>query len=323
MVINTLETVVATENLTKRFKIKQNTNLLRKLISPKYDYITAVNGLNLKIKKGEIFGLLGPNGAGKTTTIQLLCGLLYPTYGKVYLKGQDLQKNKKLINYIGVMFSDKMLYNRITGYQNLKFFAKLYGIKNYDQRIEEISELLALNPWLPKYVEYYSLGMRTKLAIARTLLHDPEILLLDEPTLGLDIVNASFIRKLLKDLHKTIIITTHYLNEAENLCHLIGFLFKGQMLKIDTPSNLKTTLGGKIIINLKTSKSLDEFIYDSTNRPDISKLIKINDKEIKILIEKSADIPKIIKELSNYDILYINQELPSLEDIFISLQEKQ
>lgn len=310
---------IRTENVTKIFKIKKASNILRNILSPNYDNIIAVDNLNLQIKNGEIFGLLGPNGAGKTTTIQIICGLLFPTKGTVWVDGVNVHKNSSILRKIGVMFSDKMLYNRLTGYNNLKFFAKLYGIKDYETKIQEIMELLELSDWLNKYVEYYSLGMRTKLAIARTLLHDPEIILLDEPTLGLDIINANFIRKLLKNLNITILITTHYINETESLCDRIGFLFKGKLLKIGTPHNLKQITSKKTKIHVKTIHPLENFIENLKNKKHIREIQVISDKEIIIDIAKTDLVPFLIKELSNYEIENIVQKLPSLEDIFIQL----
>ncbi|MHA1131590.1 MAG: ATP-binding cassette domain-containing protein [Candidatus Helarchaeota archaeon] len=316
---NKLENVIVAENLTKVFRIKKKSNFFRDLIFPRYDSFAAVDKLNLKIKKGEIFGLLGPNGAGKTTTVEMICGLLYPTQGTVLINGKDIQKNSHLINRLGVMFSNKMLYYRLTGYHNLKFFSKLYRIQNYDERIKELAELLGLTNWLNTYVEYYSLGMQTKLAIARTLLHDPDILLLDEPTLGLDVMNANFIRKLLRTLNKTILITTHYINEAEFLCDRIGFLFEGKLFKIDNPTNLKNIARKKPIIHVKTIRSLKMFIDEMSIEASIKEINKINDNEISIILNNVKSIPNLIKQLSDYEIESINQEISSLEDIFIQL----
>jgi len=318
-----VEYAIQTKGLTKIFRKKIKNNFIKNLIYPKYRNFTAVDKLDLTIKKKEIFGLLGPNGAGKTTTIQMICGLLYPTAGKVFINGVDIQKNSGIVQKLGVMFSDKMLYNRLSGYHNLKYFAKLYRVNDYKKRIQELAELLDLSGWLNELVEHYSLGMRTKLAIARTLIHDPDILLLDEPTLGLDVVNSAFIRKLLRDMNKTILITTHYINEAEILCNRIGFLFKGQLYKVDTPQNLKQLFDVNPRIHLKTIHSIEEFIPQLKSYPAIKDINVINEREIIITTDKVLDLTPIVKDLSDYGIVSLFQEVSSLEEIFIHLIENK
>lgn len=219
--------------LVKDFKI---TNSSRKgimnLFFPTKTTIRAVDNISLSIEQNEIFGLLGPNGAGKTSLIKLMTGLLNPTSGTVKIFSQPIEKQK---HNIGLMLGYDMIYYRLTGYDNLKYFGQIYGVKDYDQRISELSKLLGLNQRLDNYVENYSLGMKSKLALARALIHDPKILFLDEPTLGLDPAISQEIRKYIKKINKTVFLTTHYVEEAMQLCNRIAIMHKGQIIKMNAP----------------------------------------------------------------------------------------
>jgi len=142
-------------DLTKQFRIKKKSNIIKRIFMPQYTKFKAVDNLNLKIESGERFGLLGPNGDGKTTTINMLCGLTYPSSGQIYIDGLDLLKHRGLIQKIGVMFSDKMLYNLLTGYQNLRYFAKIFNVKNQEARIKGLLEQFELEKWKDEYVSNY------------------------------------------------------------------------------------------------------------------------------------------------------------------------
>ena len=172
--------------------------------------IVALKDVNIKVKKGEIYGLLGPNGAGKTTLIQILTTLMHPTSGYAIINGFNILKNPLAIKRrIGLMLGEEMIYNRLKGYDNLKFFCKIYNIPNYNERIKSISKEFDLYDWLDQYVEKYSAGMKVKLALCRALLIDPPILFLDEPTLGLDVNTTNYFIEKIKNLNKTIFLTSH------------------------------------------------------------------------------------------------------------------
>lgn len=232
--------MIEVKNLTKEFRlIEGKKNKLKSLLFPKYKTIRAIDNISLELKKGEIFGLLGPNGAGKTTFIKLLSGLLEPTSGKIYIGGFSVEENK---HKIGLMLENSMIYNRMTGYSNLEYFAKIYGVKNFDKRIRELAKFLEFEEYLDDFVEVYSEGTKTKLALARVLIHNPDVILLDEPTSGLDLHTSLNIRNKIKELkkeNKTIVINTHNMEEADFLCDRIGILNKGKLIAVDTPKNLK------------------------------------------------------------------------------------
>jgi len=212
--------MIEMKNLTKIFKIKLNHTS---------SDIKVLDNISLNIKKGELFTLLGVNGSGKTTLLKIISGLLKPTQGEVTINDNTIEQNKQ---NIGLMLGNSMIYHRLTGYSNLKFFAKLYNIKNYDQRINDLAEFFNLTRWLNNYVETYSTGMMSKLALARAIIHDPDILLLDEPTLGLDPIASDEVRNKIKELNKTTILTTHYLEEAKKLATRIAILDNGKIIEV-------------------------------------------------------------------------------------------
>lgn len=226
--------MIVIKNLSKVYKINgadKKTGILTQS-----SFFKALDDINLEIRKGELFCLLGPNGAGKTTLMKILTGLLQATSGEIMIDGLPVEKVKARI---GLMLGYSMIYYLISGYENLEYFAKLYNVDDYKNRIMELAEFLGLEDVLNERVEYYSTGMKSKLALARALIHNPDILLLDEPTLGLDPYISLEVRKKIKDMGKTIILTTHYMEEAEQLSDRIGFLSKGKLVKLDTADNLK------------------------------------------------------------------------------------
>lgn len=236
--------MIQIEGVTKEFRLRDGSKGgLRSIFAKKERTIRAVDNLSLKLKEGEIFGLLGPNGAGKTTLTKMLCGLLEPSSGRILIDGGSVEENKYKI---GLMLGNTMKYNRLTGRDNLEFFASLYNVGDSKERIDEVAGFLEISDFLDDYVEVYSTGMKTKLSLARILVHDPQILILDEPTLGLDPHISLIIRdKILemKGMGKTILLTTHYMDEADHLCSRIGLLNKGRLVKVGTAGKLKDSVG--------------------------------------------------------------------------------
>jgi ABC-2 type transport system ATP-binding protein len=221
-----------------------------KNVSKVFKDIKAVNQVSFSIKKGEIFGFLGPNGAGKTTTSRMMIGLLKPTEGEIWIDGINVQKDQKKVHErIGVVFELPNLYGKWTVRGNLAFFAQLYHIS--DQRINEVLESLQLVEKAETKVELLSKGWKQRVLIARALLHKPKILFLDEPTSGLDPNTAALIRKYIHSLKlqgTTIVLTTHDMNEADELSDRVGIMHKGQLVALDTPHNLKEQFGEDNII---------------------------------------------------------------------------
>lgn len=237
--------IISVESLTKKFKD-----------------LVAVNSISFSIEESEIFGLLGPNGAGKTTTIKILTTLLPPTSGKVSVYGFDVihaaSKLRRVIGYVPQALSAD---GTLTGYENLLIFAKLYDIPKKERvtRIHDALEFMGLNDAMDKLVRNYSGGMIRKLEIAQSMLHNPKILFLDEPTVGLDPVAREMVwdhvRKLKTDLGMTIFLTTHYMEEADFLCNRVAIMNLGKIAAIGTPDDLKKTIG-------KENATLDEvFVY--------------------------------------------------------------
>lgn len=232
--------MITLEKVTKEYRRKNTGAKPAAGAAPRaYEATKAADAISLEIKSGEVFGLLGPNGAGKTTVMKLLCGLVQPTSGRVAIDGSSVEAKK---GRIGLMLGADMIYYRITGYENLEYFADLYNVADPAGRIAELSEFLELGESLGEYVEAYSNGMKTKLALARTLVHDPDIILLDEPTVGLDPHISRRIRDKILELKgrgKTIVLATHYMEEADYLCDRVAILSRGRVVAADTPGNLK------------------------------------------------------------------------------------
>src|SRR5574340_775949 len=232
-------------------------------LTKKYEKLTAVDDLSLDIGENEIFGLLGPNGAGKTTVIHMLATLLKPTSGSATVNGFDiLREPEKVRASIGIVFQVPSSDDLLTGYENLKIHAMLYGVDPdvREKRINDALELVGLTERKNDQVKKYSGGMRRRLEIARGLIHEPNVLFLDEPTLGLDPSSREtmwkYIQKLVKDKKMSIILTTHYMEEADLLCNRIGIIDRGKIIALDTPTNLKLMLGGDIV-KLKLKQNSD------------------------------------------------------------------
>lgn len=295
-------------NLTKKYPIRG-----------KDRFITALDNVNLKVKKGEIFGLLGPNGAGKTTMVSILTTLLQPTSGYATILGHNILKKSWFVKEnIGLMLGSDLIYRRLTGYKNLKFFSKIYGIKDYKEKINNLMEKLNLNKWLNQYVSNYSAGMKLKLALARVLLIDPKILFLDEPMLGLDPKSVEIVIEILKNLKKTIFLTSHQLNIVSRLCDRIAFLKDGKILKIDTQANLRKLIADKIKFSVKVSKNKNELIQ-SLNRLEFINEVVENQNEITFFIDNESYYPKLLGFLKDYPVINFNELKPSLNDVFLKL----
>lgn len=308
--------VVEVDNLVKTYEKRETSdNVARDFLFPRYQTFRAVDDISLKIKEGEIYGLLGPNGAGKTTTIKMLVGLLTPKEGRIIIDGRSPEE---AWDRIGVMFGFSMIYYRMTGYDNLKFFGKLYKVPDLNRRIRELSSFLELGPWLNSYVEHYSSGMKSKLALARALLHDPDILFLDEPTLGLDPKISIQIRQLIKDMDKTVIITTHYMEEANDLCDRIGIMNSGKLIREDTPANLKKLIAKNVAFNIGIDYVGEQLLGQLEGQKYIHN-VELSDIGVRVLLEDKKHLSELLSFLSDHKITTIKEEEPSLIDVFVRL----
>src|ERR671923_1941246 len=227
-------------------------------IRRKWKNVEAVRGVSFEIEKGELFGLLGPNGAGKTTTIKMLVTLLIPTSGTARVLGHDVVRDARTVRRkIGYVFGgDRGAYERLSGLDNLRYFSELYGVppKVQKRRIPELLELVGLTGRERERVEGYSRGVRQRLHIARGLLHDPPVVVLDEPTIGLDPVGARELRHTIAELAragKTVLLTTHYMYEADALCDRISVISQGEIVAEGTPADLKSVVADRTVVEIE------------------------------------------------------------------------
>ena len=281
--------------------------------------ITALNNLNFTIQRGEVFGLLGPNGAGKTTLISILTTLIQPTSGNALIDGYDVVKYPKQIKpKIALMLDFKLLYNRITAYDNLKFICKLYKISNYKEKINRIVKDFGLEKWLNQYVSNFSMGMKMKLALCRTLLLERDILLLDEPTLSLDVQSKAFVIDKLKESNSTIFLTSHDMGVVEKLCDRIAFINNGSILKIGDKESIKRLAQTEITLKLKILEKKNEL---KSELHQLNYVINITDGSdgLVLSLKNRSYYKDLFLILSNYEILKFNEIEQSLEDLFLKL----
>jgi len=291
----------------------------------RYGKLTAVDGLNLEINENEVFGLLGPNGAGKTTAIHMLATLLKPTSGSATVNGYDIvRQSAKVRASIGIVFQAPSSDDILTGYENLKLHSMLYSVPRSirKQRISEVLDLVGLADRQHDQVKTYSGGMRRRLEIARGLLHKPKVMFLDEPTLGLDPnsreIMWKYIQVLVREEKVTIILTTHYMEEADMLCDRIGIIDKGKIIALDTPAKLKAMLGGGII-KLKTRDvSVNGGIEGKLKKFSFVRKIEYNgDGLVTVSVDDARrDLPLILKSIDAESVEFTT---PTLNDVFIKL----
>ncbi len=298
---------IITDNLTKRF-----------------NKLTAVDNVTLEVDQGEIFGLLGPNGAGKSTFISMLCTILKPSSGNAKVEGYDLiSQASDVRRSIGIVFQDPSIDDKLTGMENMELHADLYDVPRdvMYSRIDEVLKLVELEDRASNFVNTYSGGMRRRLEIARSLIHYPRVLFLDEPTVGLDPQSRDHIWSYIRDLKEreniTIILTTHYMEEADNLCDRIAIIDKSKIIALDTPQNLKSKLSGEtIIIESSDNKLLSENLSDGK----LSNNIMETDKELILTVDNAHKSIARIVELAvslNIYIDNINIKEPDLNAVFM------
>ena len=292
--------------------------------------VEAVRGISFEVQPGELFGLLGPNGAGKTTTIKMLITLLLPTSGTARVMGFDVIKDttevRKRIGY--VFGGEGGLYDRISGLDNLRFFAELYGVEPAAQRprIDALLELVGLTGREREKVEGYSRGMRQRLHIARGLLHDPPVLFLDEPSLGLDPVGARELRLTIAGMveaGKTVLMTTHYMFEADALCDRIAVINGGKIVAAGTGTDLKAVIANRTIVEIETYGVTPEAVDRLRADPDVIAVNAEDQDQSQILLvqsERGTEITqRLIQHLGDTKIGKISAREPTLEDAYVHL----
>ncbi len=297
----------------------------------KKDEVRAVNGASFTIKHGELFGLLGPNGAGKTTLIKCISTLLIPDGGSASIGGFDICADPLQVRkHIGVLTGgERSLYWKLTPVENLKYFSALYGVprKLVNERVDYLLGLMGLREKAKTRVEKLSSGMKQKLSLARVLIHDPPILLVDEPTLGLDPYFARFIRDFVKNelnrkLHKTILLTTHYMDEADELCDRIAFMNQGRIEAMDTPMRLKHSMPQKQVLEIKCQGDVDK---GSMTGIEGAASQSISRDGGFVYLRFNADNPEsllseVLENLGNkVKIFSVRVTAPTLEDVFVHL----
>jgi ABC-2 type transport system ATP-binding protein len=293
-------------------------------ITKKYDDFVAVDAINLKVKKNSAYGVLGPNGAGKSTLISMLSTIFKPTSGTAVVNGYDVVKNSRDVRKsIGIVFQNRALDDILTGREHLQLHAAIYGVSKdiRQDRIEDVLDLIKLGEKIDDKIKTYSGGMKRKLEIGRGLIHHPKVLFLDEPTLGLDVPTRENIWSYIKNLKDTvdisILLTTHYLEEADDLCDEISIIDHGQIVVSDSPSNLKAELKTDTII--LSSTQLDELNDILQNQPFVNDLL-VDGSELRLSVNNGAHlIPEIINlaEINDINVDSVQLKQPSLEEVFI------
>jgi len=297
-----------------------------------YGKLLAVDQINFEVKCKELFGLLGPNGAGKTTTIRMICGMLRPTGGTVVVAGFDVsQKPEEVKRRIGLVPDISNLFGELSARVNLEFMGKLYGLdkKTRRERIDQVLELFRLKDRQNDLVKYYSKGMHRRLTIAAALIHQPEILVMDEPTSGLDAQTARLVREIIIDLNKegrTVLLTTHQIDEADRLCQRVGIIDRGHLIALNAPEELKKSTEGMHALEIKVLNGVDQqqWLPIISEAEGVDKVFLAEGK-IRIL---SKDLPQVIPTVVNLidkhggKIENISVAQPTLEDAFINLTGK-
>jgi ABC-2 type transport system ATP-binding protein len=293
-------------------------------LTKSFGTIKALDNLNLEIKRGELLGIIGPNGAGKTTAIRMTCCILKPDSGDITVDGMSIHDDPiKIKSMIGYLPEEPNLYERFKAKDLLKYFAELYGVpKNQiDGRIKELLELVGMTDRSNDRINTFSKGLRQRISVARALIHDPEIIIFDEPTMGLDPATATSIRNFIKELkgRKTMILCTHYMEEADLLCDRVAILNKGTIRDVGTPDYLKSKIHGDVILKVKVDKSgyiNKDNIKDNIINFDSVRAVQLDENVYSISLIHRNEIPAIL-DIFGTNVLSVNTQEPTLNDVFI------
>jgi len=296
-------------------------------LTKRYDDLMAVDSLNIGIKKGEVFGFLGPNGAGKTTSIKMMVGLLRPTSGKVYINGIDVQKIEK--GSIGICPQELMLWENLTCKESLNLMADMYEIRKNirDPRVQKLLNDLFLQEKADTVVSKLSGGMKRRLNLALAVVHEPEVVVLDEPSEGLDPQSRrvlwNYIRSMRDDEGKTVILTTHIMDEADQLSDRIAIIDHGKLIRLDTPEKLKKEIGEGDVVDIKLSDPLrnEDLIHDLEDQKDVISVHEVNGRINIRALNAVGKLPMMMQTVEKLDLRVadISVRQNTLEDVFIEL----
>ncbi|MBC7081370.1 MAG: ABC transporter ATP-binding protein [Thermoplasmatales archaeon] len=304
-------------------------NGISKIYRQKSGCKVALEDVSFYVEEGEIFGLLGPNGSGKTTLIKIIFGLIPADKGDVSIFGYKIPKERaKIISKINVVFSRAGCYWNLTGRDHLKFYGKIYRVKNLNEKIEKLVKLFEMEDKIDRSVDKYSTGEVMRLNLARSLLNEPILLILDEPTIGLDPMLALKIRDYLIKLNEekgiTILLTTHYMEEADRLCKRVAIINEGKIVAIDSPSNLKSKLKREKICEIGVSNLSAELLKKIKEK--FEKCSYYESKSVlRVILKKYEDVAEIIDFLKNNgaSVTHMHTEKPTLEDVFLYMTGKR
>jgi len=317
-----MESVIIVKDLVRQYETTEG------IIKKTKKTVNALNGISFEVKKGEIFGLLGPNGAGKTTTIKVLTTLLSPSSGTAKVLGFDAFGDEKLIRpRINFVFGgERSLYWRLSAEDNLKYFADLYLIPRSEQNalIDSLLKRVGLDDVKLRKVESYSKGMKQRLQVARALLNNPEVVFLDEPTIGLDPVGARDLRKIIQEiaaLGTTVLLTTHYMQEAEELCDRIAMINEGKMIALNTVDGLKSMIDQPTKLRVPSERFTSAELLKLKEHPSVDKIIQLDKSNFIDIHSGEADtvLSKIVHEYGRDKMRGIQILDVNLEDVYIEL----
>ncbi|MCM3715847.1 ABC transporter ATP-binding protein [Alkalihalobacillus oceani] len=297
-------------------------------LSKSFKGITAVEGVNIYMEKGESIGLLGPNGAGKSTTISMISSLLRPDSGDVRLYGKSvIQEPNAIRRVLGMVPQEIALYQELTAYENLKFFGRIYGLrgKQLEAKIQEVLELVGLTDRQKQLVRTYSGGMQRRVNMAAAMLHNPEILIMDEPTVGIDPQSRSHILEMVRELNQkqglAVLYTSHYMEEVERLCDRLYIMDHGRVIAAGTKEELKSILSGEEAILIDLERPNGGLFNELEANQAIIQTIE-TEKGLKLIVPKGSKMLAEIfqaAERNDAQILRVNVQVPTLEDVFLHL----
>ncbi|WP_284139552.1 MULTISPECIES: ABC transporter ATP-binding protein [unclassified Virgibacillus] len=297
-------------------------------LTKRYKQLYAVKGLNMFIEKGEIVGLLGPNGAGKSTAISMLSSLIEPTEGDVRFHGKSILKSPgELRKVTGIVPQEIALYPELSAEENLQFFGRIYQLKGKQlkQRIEEVLELIGLQEKRKEVVKKFSGGMKRRLNIGVALLHQPSLLIMDEPTVGIDPQSRSYILETVKRLNEekgmTVLYTSHYMEEVEFLCDRIYIMDKGNLIAAGTKEEIKQILTSETTVLIKVEQLNEKFVQRLQAEPSIHQ-VSTGENEVTVIVPKEIPVFKLILNIAEHtdiELLSIEMKATTLEDVFLHL----